>query len=178
MRTIASRETFFSCTETIQFRVLDIPLYLLILHLHSEQDRGSAPIFGWAHVSLFVRQFGTTGPAVILIHGGPDWDQSYFFPFLAPLAHSCRLIAFDLRGCGRSQKFHDPECYRLDLAVEVLAQLLERLQLEGSILLGFSFGGRVALRFLDRYPAKVSKLILASSTAYENGTDELEHWEE
>jgi pimeloyl-ACP methyl ester carboxylesterase len=31
---------------------------------------------------------------------------------------------------------------------------------------------------LDRYPAKVSKLILASSTAYENGTDELEHWEE
>ena len=53
-------------------------------------------------VSLFVRQFGTTGPAVVLIHGGPDWDQSYFFPFIAPVARSCRLITFDLRGCGRS----------------------------------------------------------------------------
>lgn len=30
-------------------------------------------------VSLYVRQFGATGPAVVLIHGGPDWDQSYFF---------------------------------------------------------------------------------------------------
>ncbi len=135
-------------------------------------------LFQLPDVSLFVRQFGTTGPAVVLIHGGPDWDQSYFFPFLAPLARSCRLIAFDLRGCGRSQKFSDPECYHLDLVVEDLAQLLELLQLERAILLGFSFGGRVALRFLDRYPAKVSKLILASSTAYENVADELEHWEE
>lgn len=83
-------------------------------------------------------------------YGGPDWDQSYFFPFLAPLAQSCRLIAFDLRGCGRSQKFYDPERYHLDLAV----------------------------RLLDRFPARVSKLILASSTAYEHVADELEHWEE
>jgi pimeloyl-ACP methyl ester carboxylesterase len=83
-----------------------------------------------------------------------------------------------LRGCGRSQKFYDPEHYHLDLAVEDLGQLLGLLQLESAILLGFSFGGRVALRFLDRYPAKVSKLILASSTAYENVANELEHWEE
>ena len=36
----------------------------------------------------------------------------------------------------------------------------------------------MALRFLDRYPAKVSKLILASRAAYEHVADELEHWEE
>jgi len=129
-------------------------------------------------VSLFVRQFGTTGPAVVLINGGPDWDQSYFFPFIAPLARSCRLITFDLRGCGRSQKFGDPHRYSLDLVVEDLAQLLDLLHLESAILLGFSYGGRVALRFLDRYAARVQKLILASSTAYEDFAGELDQWDE
>jgi pimeloyl-ACP methyl ester carboxylesterase len=129
-------------------------------------------------VSLFVRQFGTTGPAVVLIHGGPDWDQSYFFPFIAPLARSCRLIAFDLRGCGRSQRFGDPHRYHIDLVVEDLAHLLDLLRLESAILLGFSYGGRVALRFLDRYAARVQKLVLASSTAYEDFVGELEQWDE
>lgn len=131
-----------------------------------------------AGVSLFVRQFGSSGPAIVLLHGGPDWDQSYFFPFIAPLARHCRLIAFDLRGCGRSQKFHDPNYYHIDFAVDDLAQLLDRLQLEHPILLGFSYGGRVALRFFDCYPAKVGKLILASSTAYEDFAAEFEQWEE
>src|SRR5215469_5886668 len=129
-------------------------------------------------VSLFVRQFGTTSPPVVLIHGGPDWDQSYFYPFIAPVARSCRLIAFDLRGCGRSQKLGDPRRYHIDLVVEDLAQLLDRLQLESAVLLGFSYGGRVALRFLDRYAARVQKLILASSTAYEDFAGELDQWDE
>lgn len=129
-------------------------------------------------VSLFVRQFGTTGPAVVLIHGGPDWDQSYFFPFIAPVARSCRLITFDLRGCGRSQKFGDPHRYHLDLVVEDLAHLLDLVHLERAILLGFSYGGRVALRFLDRYAPRVQKLILASSTAYEDFAGDLEQWDE
>jgi hypothetical protein len=34
--------------ETIQFLVLDIPLYPLILHMHSKQDRVSAPEFEWS----------------------------------------------------------------------------------------------------------------------------------
>jgi pimeloyl-ACP methyl ester carboxylesterase len=131
-----------------------------------------------SEVSLFVRQFGTTGPVVVLIHGGPDWDQSYFFPFIAPVARSCRLITFDLRGCGRSQKFGDPHRYHIDLVVEDLAQLLDLLQLESAILLGFSYGGRVALRFLDRYATRVQKLILASSTAYEDFAGDLEQWDE
>ena len=129
-------------------------------------------------VSLFVRQFGTTGPVVVLIHGGPDWDQSYFFPFIAPVARSCRLITFDLRGCGRSQRFGDPHRYHIDLVVEDLAQLLDLLHLESAILLGFSYGGRVALRFLDRHSARVQKLILASSTAYEDFAGELDQWDE
>src|SRR5437660_3431014 len=90
-------------------------------------------------VALFVRQFGTAGPPVILIHGGPDWDQSYFFPFLAPLARSCRLIAFDIRGCVRSQKFGDPPRYHIYLVVQDLAYLLATLHFLLGIPPGFSY---------------------------------------
>jgi pimeloyl-ACP methyl ester carboxylesterase len=46
------------------------------------------------------------------------------------------------------------------------------------ILLGFSFGGRIALRFVDRHPERVAGLVLASTTAYEGFEDELEAWPE
>ena len=128
--------------------------------------------------TLFVRQWGNTGPEVVLIHGGPDWDHSYFFPFVLPLTDHCRLTTFDLRGCGRSTRFGQPERYSLDRAADDLALLLQHLDLTQVTLLGFSFGGRVALRLVDRYPAQAARLILASTTAYEDYQDDLEAWDE
>lgn len=129
-------------------------------------------------VQLFVRQFGTSGPNLIIVHGGPDWDHSYFLPFVLPLAKHMRVTLFDLRGCGRSQKFNDPTRYHLDLAVDDLAHLCEHLAVIPATLLGFSYGGRIALRLVDRYPHLVGKLILASTTAYDDFDDELEQWDE
>lgn len=129
-------------------------------------------------VRLFVRQFGITGPDLIIIHGGPDWDHSYFLPFVLPLAAHMRVTLFDLRGCGRSQKFGDPTRYHLDLAVDDLAQLCQHLALTPATLLGFSYGGRIALRFADRYPQLIGRLILASTTAYDDFASELEQWDE
>lgn len=129
-------------------------------------------------VRLFVRQFGTTGPDLIIIHGGPDWDHSYFLPFVLPLATHLRVTLFDLRGCGRSQKFYDPSRYHIDLAVDDLAQLCQHLALTSATFLGFSYGGRIALRFADRYPHLVGKIILASTTAYDDFDTELEQWDE
>ncbi|MGZ3585165.1 MAG: alpha/beta fold hydrolase [Ktedonobacterales bacterium] len=129
-------------------------------------------------VQLFVRRFGATGPDLIIIHGGPDWDHSYFLPFVLPLATHMRVTLFDLRGCGRSQKFNDPTRYHLDHAVDDVARLCQQLSLVPATLLGFSYGGRIALRLADRYPHLVGKLILASTTAYDDFTDDLEQWDE
>jgi proline-specific peptidase len=125
-------------------------------------------------VALFVRQYGQSGPAVVVIHGGPDWDHTYFLPYLLPLAERLRLIFFDMRGCGRSQKFHAVAPYHIDRVVADLAALLDHLAVEDVTLLGFSYGGRVALRFVDQHPQRVAKLILASTTAYEAYQDALD----
>ncbi len=82
----------------------------------------------------------------------------------------------DLRGCGRSQRFGSIERYHLDLAVADIGQLLTAFGPEPCALLGFSYGGRIALRLAWRYPERLSRLILASTTAYEDFHSELEQW--
>lgn len=127
--------------------------------------------------ALFVRQFGAVGPHVVCIHGGPDWDHTYFLPYVLPLAAQCRLSFVDLRGCGRSQRFGDIEHYHLDLAAADIGELLAALDPAPTTLLGFSYGGRVALRVTWHHPERVGRLILASTTAYDDFYAELQQWD-
>ena len=117
-------------------------------------------------VELFVRQYGNAERDLVVLHGGPDWDHTYLLDALRPLSAYTRLTFYDHRGCGRSTRLGTVEGYTLDEAVDDLAALLERLNLQRPTLLGFSWGGRVALRFVSRFPDLADALILASSTAY------------
>jgi len=107
-----------------------------------------------------------TGPELLVIHGGPDWDHSYIRTFMDPLAAERTLIFFDLRGCGRSQRFTDPEALHVSRVVEDTQGLLSHYGLGSVDVIGFSFGGRVALELVRRAPHAVRRLILASSSAY------------
>ena len=129
-------------------------------------------------VQLFIRQLGTGSKNLVVLHGGPDWDHSYFLPYLEPLSEHMRVTLFDLRGCGRSQRFGDPNCYHLTYAVRDLKQLLDALSLTRITLLGFSYGGQVAMRFLHLYPEYLERLILASTTAYGDFQEDLNGWAE
>ena len=51
--------------------------------------------------SLYSREIGQ-GKAIIVLHGGPDFDHAYLLPDLDRLANSFRLIYYDQRGRGRS----------------------------------------------------------------------------
>jgi len=67
--------------------------------------RGQTPIETGIPVgggtSLYARMIGS-GPPVIVLHGGPDFDHGYLLPDLDRLADSFRLIYYDQRGRGRS----------------------------------------------------------------------------
>src|SRR5262245_35889163 len=70
------------------------------------------------------------GPPVLLIHGFTgSIERSWIDTGVLPdLARDHRVIAFDLRGHGKSDKPHDPRAYDR-LALDVIA-LLDHLQLE------------------------------------------------
>ena len=130
------------------------------------------------NISLFVRQFGEKGQEVIVIHGGPDWDHTYLLPIAGHLQKCSRVTFFDIRGCGRSESPVDLEEFTRDQVVDDLVSLLNVLKLEKAILLGFSFGGSVALSFASKHADRLRSLILASTTAYDDFSKELEDWDE
>jgi pimeloyl-ACP methyl ester carboxylesterase len=130
------------------------------------------------NATLFVRQFGSGDKHLIFIHGGPGWDHSYFLPYVLPLSQDFRLTFFDLRDCGRSKRKPSAlDCERsyVDACMTDLSELMDSLHISQAVLLGFSFGGRVAMKFSERYPEKITALILASTTAYVDYRPELEN---
>lgn len=114
-------------------------------------------------VELFVRRFGDPArPMLVIIHGGPTWDHSYLLA-AAGLVDVAYVVFFDLRGCGRSPM--DVEL-QPDLVADDVAALIRREGAERADVLGFSYGGGVAMRVAEQHPQAVRRLILASTTAY------------
>jgi pimeloyl-ACP methyl ester carboxylesterase len=131
-------------------------------------------------LELFVRRLGRPSlPLLIVIHGGPTWDHSYLLPAVADLADVAHVVLFDLRGCGRSCR--TPPVGRLPIAAlqpdriaDDVAGLIRRFGDGRADVLGFSYGGGIAMRVADQHPGMLRKLILASTTAYRDFRDELE----
>lgn len=101
---------------------------------------------------------------VFLIHGWPLSHQ--IFEYQINLLTNCgyRVVAVDLRGFGRSDTPVYGYFYN-QMAADIF-QVVRHLCLKRFILVGFSMGGAIALRYLNRYNGfGVCKLILLSAAA-------------
>ena len=108
-----------------------------------------------------------SGPPVLLVHGlGMSGDM--FEPIVEPLAKHHRVIRPDLRGCGRSRDLPPPFSVKQQAAD--LSDLLDRLGIASTDALGYSQGGPVVQELTLDYPAKVRRLILSNTYAYNMAT--------
>ena len=101
---------------------------------------------------------------IFLIHG---WPLSHLiFEYQINLLTDCgyRVIAVDLRGFGKSDT---PVCgYSYDQMAADIFQVIRQLCIRQFILVGFSMGGAIALRYMERYNGfGVCRLILLSAAA-------------
>ena len=103
-------------------------------------------------------------PTVLLLHGGPGFDHSLFKPAYGQLADVAQVVYYDHRGNGRSDH-GDPNDWNLDVWADDVHGLCDALGIERPVVLGWSFGGLVAMRYADRYPDHPAKLILQSTFA-------------
>src|SRR5437016_7055319 len=117
---------------------------------------GYAPLPG---VRLFYRSMGR-GEPVLFLHGGPGLPHGYLLPWMEPLARSHRLVFFDQRGVGRSDKPEHGSYGVADIAQDVDA-LRRSLRLGKVHLFGFSWGGALALEVAIRYPGSLRSLTVA-----------------
>lgn len=90
------------------------------------------------------------GPAVVLLHGFSQSYLSWLEQLEDPtLAEQLRLVAVDLRGHGASGKPWDTDAYSgYQPWADDLAAVLQTLAIEQPWLVGWSFGGYVALDFV------------------------------
>lgn len=110
-------------------------------------------------MSLHVESYGSGKPLLMLhgwgMHGGM-WGDA-----VQHLAQGFRVHCVDLPGHGFSSKSQDQDSsFSLDAIVDELAT-----QFNAPLnVCGWSLGGQIALRWAQRCPAQVEKLVLAAST--------------
>lgn len=96
------------------------------------------------------------GPPMILLHAGVAdsrmWDDQF-----AIFAEHFRVVRFDLRGFGRSIMPAGEFSNHDDVA-----GLLDFLQIDRAVVLGISFGGKIAIDFALAYPQRVTALALVA----------------
>ncbi|MGE0776501.1 MAG: alpha/beta fold hydrolase [Sphingomonadaceae bacterium] len=101
---------------------------------------------------LAFRETGEGRP-VVLVHGyfssaWTNWIRYGHAELIA--AAGFRVIMPDLRAHGESAKPHDPAAYPPDVLVDDLFALIAHLELTDYDLVGYSLGGRTAVRMLAR----------------------------
>lgn len=103
-----------------------------------------------------------SGVPLLVVHGGPGTDHSYFRPYLNPLAEIVKLIYFDLPGHGISKAASD---YSLAAMSNALNEVLQTAGVRQTYLLGSSYGSFLSLLFALAHPERVLGLILVGTSA-------------
>lgn len=113
------------------------------------QDLGSADTTPADTPRLHIEDSGGSGRPVVLIHGWPLSAQAWEPQVSALRAAGYRVVAYDRRGFGRSDK---PESdYSYDTLAADLQHVMDQCGLQDATLVGFSMGGGEVARYIGRY---------------------------
>jgi pimeloyl-ACP methyl ester carboxylesterase len=112
-------------------------------------------------ISLAYDDTGTGDPPFLFIHG-MACNRSHFAPQVAHFGRTHRVVAFDERGHGESDKPLDAAYDEATLADDAY-WLAGELGLEHPVVVGHSLGGSVATSLASRYPDFPSAVVILDS---------------
>ncbi|HUL44151.1 MAG TPA: alpha/beta fold hydrolase [Bacteroidota bacterium] len=117
-------------------------------------------------------EFATQGPRagvpVVLIHGFP-FSKEMWKPQTDILSKDYYVITYDIRGHGASD-VGDGQ-YSIELFVDDLFALLDHLKIGQVVAVGLSMGGYIALRAIEREPARFRGLVLCDTKSEADNND-------
>ncbi|HJZ32877.1 MAG TPA: alpha/beta hydrolase [Hyphomicrobiaceae bacterium] len=103
-----------------------------------------------------------TGDPVLLVHG---FASSVKYNWVDPgwvglmTRNGYRVIAYDARGHGESQKLYDPAAYQPALMMEDARRLLDHLGIARADVMGYSMGARLTAFLTLAHPERVRSAI-------------------
>jgi non-heme chloroperoxidase len=107
-------------------------------------------IHGGAGVRLRAHEWGhRDGPAILFVHGWSQCDMCWDAQVRSPLAERFRMVTFDCRGHGMSEKPLDAACYADGrLWADDVAAVIEATDLERPVLVAWSYGGFIVADYI------------------------------
>jgi len=129
-----------------------IPSFHLLLNQEKHMNALTSPLSNTAPadaVRLHIDDTGGNGRPVVLIHGWPLSAQAWEPQVSVLQAAGYRVVAYDRRGFGRSDK---PESsYSYDVLADDLQRVMDQCALQDVTLVGFSMGGGEVARYITRH---------------------------
>jgi proline iminopeptidase len=139
-------------------KTLTLFLFLCFCHTLSAQDfEGLKKINGtWLYVKIIGK-----GEPLLIVHGGPGMNHSYFLPHLEKLAKKFRIVFYDQRASGKSV-IPSTDSLSLKFFVDDIEAIRQMLGVEKINILGHSWGVILAVNYGISYPDKVKSMILCN----------------
>jgi pimeloyl-ACP methyl ester carboxylesterase len=119
------------------------------------------PTFTADDGTLLAYHLRGSGSPVVCLPGGPMQDSRYLGD-LGGLTGRNLLVVLDLRGTGASEAPEDAGSYRCDRQVEDVEALRVDLGMDRMVLLGHSAGCNLVVRYAERHPDRVDRLVLVT----------------
>ncbi len=108
---------------------------------------------------IWLTEVGSGPASVIVLHGGPGLTHRYLRPEWDQLADVVRLIYYDQRSCGDSERTDSVSWQR---HVADLDSIVLSARLEGPVVLaGSSWGATLAVLYAYSHPGRVDALVLS-----------------
>lgn len=110
---------------------------------------------------IYVEQAGNpSGPAIVILHGGPGGGMKDYYRQLADPAY-WRIVTFDQRGCAKSTPFGSLERNTTWDLVADIERLREHLGIDRWVVLGGSWGSTLALAYAETHPRSCRALVVS-----------------
>lgn len=106
------------------------------------------------------------GPPLVMIHGAYGAAGDFEASLFPQTALRYRSIAVDRPGHGYTEAGDDPAVALPDTQARKLRAALQAIDAQRPILLGFSYGGAVALSYALQYPDEVAALVLVNPATH------------
>jgi len=114
-------------------------------------------------IKICYKIHGKNNDTPLILVSGWTLKKEMWIAQVGPLSEHFKVITFDNRGCGKSDRPDIP--YTMDLFASDLAGLMDHLKINRANLMGYALGGMIVDIFALNYPERINKLILHNTVA-------------
>lgn len=110
---------------------------------------------------LYYESFGAADAAPLILSPGLGGSGGYWAPNIPALATRYRVVAYDHRGTGRSER-HSPPPADVDAMADDLIALMDGLGIRSAHVVGHAAGGIIGLSLALRTPDRLRTLVVVN----------------